>query len=114
VTVTDDDYIKGAPELVAEVASSSVSFDLSTKFNVYRRCGVKEYIVGACSISQLTGLSHPAAYRSYRRTQMASQEPGLSAAAMLRSDLTRVSAVLQFGLASAEHAQFVKKLTASA
>ena len=36
---------KGAPELVAEVASSSVSYDLDVKFKVYRRNGVKEYIV---------------------------------------------------------------------
>ncbi|HZN35176.1 MAG TPA: Uma2 family endonuclease, partial [Pirellulaceae bacterium] len=34
VKVSEDDYIEGAPELVAEVASSSVSFDLHTKFNV--------------------------------------------------------------------------------
>ena len=40
-----DDYIEGAPELVAEVASSSVSYDLDVKFKVYRRNGVREYIV---------------------------------------------------------------------
>jgi hypothetical protein len=45
VKISEDDYVEGAPELVAEVASSSVSFDVHTKFNVYRRCGVKEYIV---------------------------------------------------------------------
>ena len=43
--ISEDDYIEGAPELVAEVASSSVSYDLGKKLNVYRRCGVREYVV---------------------------------------------------------------------
>jgi hypothetical protein len=38
-------YVEGAPELVAEVAASSVSYDLHVKLNVYRRHGVREYIV---------------------------------------------------------------------
>src|SRR5256714_11903768 len=38
-------YVTGAPELVAEVAASSVSLDLHAKFHVYRRNGVKEYVV---------------------------------------------------------------------
>ena len=33
------------PDLVAEVASSSVSYDLGTKLNAYRRNGVREYVV---------------------------------------------------------------------
>src|SRR5207248_2634562 len=40
-----DDFIKAAPELVAEVSASSVSYDLHSKLNVYRRNGVREYIV---------------------------------------------------------------------
>ena len=43
--ISEDDYIEGSPELVAEVASSSVSYDLGKKLNVYRRCGVREYVV---------------------------------------------------------------------
>src|SRR6266446_10428945 len=42
---SSDDYIEGSPELVAEVASSSVSYDLHAKLHVYRRNGVREYIV---------------------------------------------------------------------
>ena len=38
-------YIEGAPELVAEVASSSASYDLHAKLRVYRRNGVREYLV---------------------------------------------------------------------
>ena len=43
--ISDDDYIEGAPELVVEVAASSASHDLHDKLNVYRRNGVREYLV---------------------------------------------------------------------
>ncbi len=43
--ITDDDYIEGAPQLVVEVAVSSVSYDLHDKMRAYRRNGVREYIV---------------------------------------------------------------------
>ena len=43
--IGDDDYVEGAPELVAEVAASSASIDLHAKRNAYRRNGVQEYIV---------------------------------------------------------------------
>lgn len=40
----EDGYVVGAPELIVEVAASSVSIDLHAKKNVYRRNGVREYI----------------------------------------------------------------------
>ncbi|MGB7445416.1 MAG: Uma2 family endonuclease [Coleofasciculaceae cyanobacterium] len=43
--LSDDDYIEGAPELVAEIAASSVAIDLHDKKRAYRRNGVKEYLV---------------------------------------------------------------------
>ncbi|MCA9124791.1 MAG: Uma2 family endonuclease [Planctomycetaceae bacterium] len=45
VTISDDDYLEGAPELIVEIASSSASYDLGTKLNAYRRNGVPEYVV---------------------------------------------------------------------
>jgi len=44
-SITEDDYIAGAPELVVEIAASSVSIDLHQKKEAYRRNGVQEYIV---------------------------------------------------------------------
>lgn len=38
-------YVEGAPELVAEVATSSTSKDLYDKKRAYRRNGIQEYIV---------------------------------------------------------------------
>ena len=43
--ISDDDYVEGGPELVAEVASSPVSYDLHGKLDVYRRHQVREYVV---------------------------------------------------------------------
>lgn len=43
--ISSDDYIEGAPELIAEVAGSSAANDLYDKKKVYRRNGVKEYII---------------------------------------------------------------------
>ena len=43
--ISADDYVEGAPELVAEIASASASYDLHDKLKVYRRNGVKEYLV---------------------------------------------------------------------
>jgi Uma2 family endonuclease len=43
--IDEDGYIAGAPELVAEVAASSASYDLHAKRHAYRRNGVCEYLV---------------------------------------------------------------------
>jgi len=39
------DYLCGSPELVVEIAASTVSIDLRDKMRVYRRNGVAEYLV---------------------------------------------------------------------
>jgi Uma2 family endonuclease len=44
-TISDDGYIEGAPELVAEIATSSAAIDLGAKRNAYRRNRVQEYSV---------------------------------------------------------------------
>jgi Uma2 family endonuclease len=41
----EDGYIIGAPQLIVEVAASSVSYDLHVKKEAYRRNGVAEYVV---------------------------------------------------------------------
>lgn len=43
--INGDGYLQGPPELVAEIAVSSASIDLRDKKTVYRRNGVREYIV---------------------------------------------------------------------
>ncbi len=117
---TVDGYVEGGPELVAEVAASSASYDLHDKLNAYRRNGVQEYFVwrvwdravdwfilrnGRYQRLALT----PAGY------YVSEVFPGLwlDPAALLMGDLARVLAVLQEGLASPDHAAFVRRLQQS-
>lgn len=44
-TLSEEGYVLGAPELVAEVASSSVSYDMNAKLEMYREHGALEYVV---------------------------------------------------------------------
>ena len=43
--ISEDDYVEGPPELIVEVAHSSVAYDLHDKKRAYRRNGVREYLV---------------------------------------------------------------------
>lgn len=43
--VREDGYLEGPPELIAEVAASSASYDLHQKRALYERSGVLEYVV---------------------------------------------------------------------
>lgn len=43
--ISADDYVEAAPELVVEVAASSVSIDPYTKCHMYQRNGVRAYLV---------------------------------------------------------------------
>ena len=115
--ISEDDYIEGAPELVAEVASSSVSYDLGKKLNAYRRNGVREYVVWRVLDRQVDWfvnrdgrfeLMPPSADGILRSTVF----PGLwlDPNALVRGEKTRVKAILQQGLDSAEHADFVARL----
>ncbi|UFP96921.1 Uma2 family endonuclease [Gloeobacter morelensis MG652769] len=40
-----DGYVEGPPELLVEIAASSVSYDLHEKLRAYQRNGVQEYLV---------------------------------------------------------------------
>jgi Uma2 family endonuclease len=42
-----DDYVNGAPEWLAEIASSTEAIDLHLKKSDYEKAGVKEYVVVA-------------------------------------------------------------------
>jgi Uma2 family endonuclease len=117
VRISADDYIEGAPELVAEVASSSASFDLGKKLHVYRRNGVREYVVWRVLDRQVDWfVNHEGQFRPLlpdvdgilRSTVF----PGLwlDPAALVRNDKRTIKAVLEQGLGSPEHAAFVARL----
>ena len=117
VRISEDDYIEGAPELVAEVAASSVSYDLGKKLDAYRRNGVLEYIVWRVLDRQVDWFVNrggrfepmlPAADGILRSSVF----PGLwlDPAALVGGDKATVKAILQQGMNSPEHADFVAKL----
>jgi Uma2 family endonuclease len=117
VRIGPDDYVEGAPELVAEVASSSVSFDLHTKLHVYRRNGVQEYLVwrvldGCLDWFVLRGGQYEPLTADAQGVLRSSVFPGLwlHPDALLRGDLAGVLHTLDAGLATAEHAAFVGRL----
>ena len=114
VRISDDGYIEGAPELVAEVSSSTVSIDLHSKFRVYRRSQAREYLVWRVQDRALDWFVLREG--DYQRLTpggdgMLRSEvfPGLwlDPAALLRGDLAAVLQVLQQGLQTPAHAAFV-------
>jgi Uma2 family endonuclease len=120
VRISDDGIIEGAPELVAEVASSSVSYDLHAKLHVYRRSGVREYLVWRVLEQEIDWFVLRDG--QYERMSLDAQGllrsevfPGLwlDPAALLRGDLATVLAIVQQGLASHEHDAFVTRLRPS-
>ncbi len=116
--ISEDDYVELAPELVAEVAASSVSFDLHTKLAVYRRSGVREYLVWRVLDRQfdwfvLVDDEFERLAPDGDGVLRSKIFPGLwlDAAALIRGEMPRVMNVVHQGIASAEHAAFVERLT---
>jgi Uma2 family endonuclease len=112
-----DGYVEHAPELVAEVAASSVSFDLNTKLAVYLRHQVREYLVWRVLDQSIDWfILRKGQYERLPLTAAGLQQsehfPGLwlDPASLAGFDLARVLEALQLGLAGPEHAAFVARL----
>ena len=115
--IDDEGYIQGAPELVIEIAASTMSIDLNAKLDAYSDAGVQEYIVA---------LEPTESIRCFSRTKRGLVEqhisddllyhspafPGLwlDAKAVFDPTAKRLLATLQLGLTSPEHPKFVAKL----
>ena len=114
---TADDYLEGAPELGVEATSSTEAYDLHAKTDDYERAGVQEYLVLAVRQARAFWFANrngkfvelPPGPDGIQRSEVF---PGLwlDPEAMLRDDTARVYAVLQQGLASPEHAAWIKQL----
>jgi Uma2 family endonuclease len=114
--LSEDDYIEGAPELVAEIAASSAAIDLGDKKRAYRRNGIREYIVWQVFEQRLDWfylqegeyVPLPVDEDGVIRSQVF---PGLWLAVdnLLAGNMGRVLAVLQEGLAAPEHTAFVQQ-----
>jgi Uma2 family endonuclease len=109
--------IAGAPDLVAEVAASSASYDLHDKLAAYEKNGVREYIVWRVLDRDIDWF----VLRDGGYERLAPEPDGtlhstifpglwLDPAAMLRGDLATVLAVVENGIASSDHAEFAASL----
>lgn len=116
--IADDDYIEGAPELIVEIAASSASYDLHDKLKVYRRNAIQEYLVWQIYNSRfdwfrLKNGEYLALEPDAKGIVKSENFPGLWLAvpALLQGDLAEVLTVLQSGLNSSEHQDFVHYLS---
>ncbi|MDB9473025.1 Uma2 family endonuclease [Dolichospermum circinale] len=116
--INKDDYVEGAPELIVEIAASSASYDLHEKLKVYRRNQVQEYLIWRVYDHQFDWFRLQQG--EYIQLQpnadniICSQVfPGLwlDKTALLGGDLGKVLTVVQQGLASPEHENFISRLS---
>jgi len=117
VLIDEDGYVNGAADLVAEVAASSASYDLHDKRQAYERNGVREYIVWRVYDREvdwfvLRGASYERLSAGDDGILRSEVFPGLwlDTSALLSGDFARLLTVLEEGLNSAEHAEFIARL----
>lgn len=105
---------------MAEIAASSASIDLRDKKRVYRRNGVKEYIVWQVMEKRFDWFFlQDGEYISLTTDESgiicSTVFPGLwlSVPALLAGDMLQVMAILQTGMASSKYQQFLDDLNDS-
>jgi Uma2 family endonuclease len=119
--IMEKGYVCGAPELIAEISGTTKKLDFGDKLEVYRRNGVREYVVWRTHDEALDwfvlrdGAFIPLEADPADGLLKSSVFPGLwlDADALLNRDLAKVLAALARGTASPEHADFVKRLAAA-
>jgi Putative restriction endonuclease len=115
--ITDEDYIEGPPELIAEISASTVSIDLGAKKNAYERNGVQEYIVWRVLDEAIDWF----VLQDGQYVELLSDEDGitrsrifpglwLDRSALIQGDTKRVRAILEEGMNSDDYLQFVQSL----
>lgn len=116
--ITEDDYIEGAPEFIAEVAASSAAYDLHDKKRAYRRNGVQEYLVWQVFNQKID-------WFCLQEGEYVLLQPGVNGIiqsqvfpglwlmvdALLSGNMASVLSILQEGINSPEHARFVEQLS---
>ena len=121
-SLNDKSYTVGSPELVAEVAKSSVSIDTGRKRRAYLKHGVTEYVLWRVEDEAIDwwtlrgGEYHAVEPDAADGLVKSVVYPGLwlDKAAMLRGDMPTVLAGLHLGLASPGRAEFAARLRAAA
>jgi Uma2 family endonuclease len=115
--VGEDGYLEGAPEFIAEIAASTVAYDLHDKWRVYARSGVKEYLAFQVYEKQIDWFI----LREGRYQTIQPDEDGvlkseifpglwLNGAAFWERDMAALKMTVEQGLESAEHETFIEQL----
>jgi Uma2 family endonuclease len=116
-TISEDDFVEGAPEFIAEIAASSASYDLREKLRVYRRNQVQEYLTWQVYEQRIDWFR----LREGEYIALQVDESGiiksevfpglwLAVPALLAGNLVEVQSALQLGLATPEHQAFIEQL----
>jgi Uma2 family endonuclease len=115
--ISEDDYIEGAPELIVEIASSSASYELHDKLQVYRRNGVREYLVWLVEDQEFRWyVWGEGTYHEQQADESGIGKspffPGLwlDVSALLAGEMQQVLSALNSGISSSEHQAFVEQL----
>lgn len=117
-TISEDSYIEGAPEFIAEIAASSASYDLRDKLRAYRRNQVQEYLVWQVYEQRIDWFR----LREGEYINLIAAEAGiiqsevfpglwLAVPALLAGNLVEVQSVLHMGLGTPEHQGFIEELS---
>jgi len=105
--INEKGYVEGAPELIVEIAASTVSIDLHDKQKAYRRNQVQEYLVWRVYDQEFDWFR----LKEEKYIQLQPDEPGiikseiypglwLDVNALLAGNLAKVLEVLQQGITS--------------
>jgi Uma2 family endonuclease len=120
-TRDEDGYVALGPEFAGEIAASSASYDLHDKKEAYRRNGVREYLVWrvedrALDWFVLRGGEYDRLEPGDDGVYRSEVFPGLwlDWQALMAGKTQQVLRVLQQGLSSSEHSQFVADLEKAA
>jgi hypothetical protein len=111
-----DGLLEGAPEFIGEVSATTVSIDMNSKLRSYRRNAVREYLVWRVRERAIDwfSLKNGQFAPLPRAGDIVRSEvfPGLwiDTTALANDDPATALDVLQQGLASREHAEFVAAL----
>lgn len=115
--LSSDGYIEGSPELIVEIAASSVAIDTGSKKQAYRRNGVLEYLIWQAYENQfewfyLSDGEYVLLPPNENGTIRSRVFPGLWLAvkALLANDMVQVLEGLQTGVRSPERQSFVQQL----
>ena len=112
------DYLEGPPELVVEISNSTTRLDLGPRLRDYRGAGIREYVVWRTNDREVDWFLLDGDQYARNKPDPADGLlksrvfPGLwlDADALLNGDLAALRAAVEAGCATAEHAEFKRRL----